>query len=788
MVKALDRKLLRELGLMRWQLFAIVMVIACGIASYVALLSAHASLERSRASYYAETRFPDVFARVSSAPRSIEPRIAAIPGVAQIETRLIERITLDVPGLPEPATGELISLERRDDDGLGALVLRAGRWPEPGRAGEVLVNEPFARVHGLSPGDGFDAVVGGRLQRLRMVGIALSPEFVFQVSSGSPWPDDRRFSVLWMDREALEAAFAEQGSFNQVVLTLAGGASEAEVVAELDRLLLRYGAVGAHGRDRQVSNRFVHEELEQLRKMGSSVPAVFLAVAAFLLNVVLSRIVAGQREQIGALKALGYGNLRIGTHYAELVLAVVAAGGAIGLAMGSYFGQAMVGLYGQYYRFPNLAFTLSADTVWTAVGIAAVSGAIGALVAVRRAVALEPAEAMRPVAPPRYRMGIVAGSFLGRLLSPQARMIVRNIGRAPIRTGLGAFGIGLAIAIQVMGNFSGAAVEFVMDVSFQRVQRHDVEVAFGHALADDVLHDLANVPGVLGVEGTHAVPVRLRVGERHYETALIGLPAAAQLRRLLGPDLRPVALPEAGMLMTDVLATRLGVRVGDRVDVEVLDGERQTLAIEVTGLSQEMMGLSTYMRQDALCRALGEGPRVTGALLSVDPQQRDALYTRIKTMPAVAGATLRTAAYDIFNETSAQQQGVMRLVFTLFASVIAIGVVYNAARIALADRSRELATLRVLGFTRAEVSWILLGELAVQVVVAIPIGCVLGWLFSWAIIQTIDAELYRFPILIMPATYLTAIAVVVVAGVLTAFLVRRRIDQLDLVEVLKSRE
>ncbi len=786
-MRALDRKLLREIAGMRWQLFAIVMVIACGIASYVALLSAFTSLERSCTSYYANTRFPDVFARVSSAPRSLEGRIADIPGVAGVETRIVERVTLDVPGMPEPATGEVISLGGRAGERLGELVVRSGRLPEPGRSDEVAVSEPFALVHALQPGDSLQAVVAGRHQRLRIVGIVLSPEYVFQVSAGSAWPDDRRFSVLWMDRRALEAAFDEEGSFDQVVIALAADASEQDVIDELDRLLRRYGGLGAHGRDRQVSHRFVSEELKQLRSMGTTVPIVFLAVAAFLLNVVMSRIVMAQREQIGALKALGYGNFRIGSHYAELVLVVVLSGGAIGLAMGAYFGRSMVGLYGQYYRFPDLAFQLQTDTILAALAISTVAGAIGAMIALHRAIALQPAEAMRPVAPPRYRMGIVA-RVLGPILSPQARITVRNIGRTPVRTFLGAFGIALAIGIQVMGGFSADAIDYVMDVNFQRAQRYDVEVAFRTAIEDEVLHDLANIPGVTQVEATRAVPVRLHVGVRHYETAIQAMPAHPQLRRLLDPSLHQIEVPDRGLLLTDVLARRLGVQVGDTIEVEVLEGRRQTRFVEIAGLSQEMMGLSAYMQLGSLAHLLGEGPRVTGALISVDPAERDALYQRLKRTPAVAGATLRTAAYDIFNETSAQQQAVMRGIFGLFASIIAIGVVYNAARIALADRSRELATLRVLGFTRGETSAILLGELAVQMAVAIPMGCALGWLFTYGIIQTIDAELYRFPLIISPSTYLSAIAMVVVAGVGTAFLVRRKIDHLDLVEVLKARE
>ena len=296
--------------------------------------------------------------------------------------------------------------------------------------------------------------------------------------------------------------------------------------------------------------------------MGSSVPVIFLAVAAFLLNVVLSRIVTGQREQIGALKALGYGNWRIGSHYAELVIAVVVLGGAIGIALGRLVRR-------RAGRDLRAVLPLPRSVVCAArrhhrhrarhQHDRRLHRRDGGVAPRGRA---EPADAMRPVAPPRYRMGIVAGSFLGKLLSPQARMIIRNLGRAPIRAALGSLGIALAIAIQIMGSFSYDALDFLMDLQFQRVQRYDVEVAFGHAIGDDALHDLANIPGVLEVEGTRALPVRLRVGEQHYETAVVAMPPDPRLRRLLDPSFHALPMPEQGVLLTDVLAQRFGLRVG----------------------------------------------------------------------------------------------------------------------------------------------------------------------------------------------------------------------------------
>ncbi len=786
-MRALDRKLLRELIGMRWQILAIVMVVGCGVASYVAMLSAHSSLSRSRASYYAESNFADAWASAKRAPDAVVHELLAIPGVARAETRIVQLLTLDVADMPEPASARLVSLPTPLDSGLNRLHLRRGRWPEPGRSGEVLVSEPFANIHSLAPGDQLSSVMGGRRERLRVVGIALSPEYVFSVPAGSPWPDDKRSAILWMDRDVLAAAFAMQGAFNDVTFALGVDASVRQVTDAVDRVLAPWGGNGVRGRDLQGSHRFLEDELAQLRSMGATVPTIFLGVAAFLLNAVLSRIVAGQREQIAALKALGYGNIRIGVHYAELALFVVACGSVLGVGLGAVGGAAMVDLYRDFFRFPHLAFGVDGATAVTAVAISAAAGLIGAVAAVRGAVKLPPAEAMRPPTPQRYGRGVFTRA-LERALSQPGRMVARNLARSPLRTMLSSLGIAFSIAIIIAGSFSQDALNHVMDVSFQREQRYDVQGGCADALSDGVLHELRALPGVLDVEGQRVAPVRLHAGPHSYETVIVGMGAEPRLRRLIGADLRPTKLPERGLVVTDELARRLDLQIGDELEVELLEGRRRRVSVEIAGLSTEMLGLSGYMRDTALRRLLGEGPRLTGALLAVDPRQRSELYLQLQTVPAIVSVGMRSAVFDIFNETTARIQTTTTVILSIFACVIAVGVVYNGARITLVERSRELATLRVIGFTRAEVSGILLWELAMQLLLAIPLGCLLGWLLALGIIAGVDSELYRFPLLISPRTYVFATGVVSVAGFITALTVRRKIDHLDLVEVLKTRE
>jgi putative ABC transport system permease protein len=787
-VSPLDRKLLRDITRLRGQIIAIVLVVACGVASYVAMLSVHASLRRSGETYFVHARFPDAFVRVQRAPAALVDRLRELPGVIDVEARIAKDVTLDVPGLPEPAVGHLVSVPESGQPEMSRLHLRRGRWIAPGRTDEVLASEAFAAANDLEIGDEVVAVVGGRKQALRIVGMALSPEYIYVVGAGGIWPDDRRFGVLWMSETALGAAFDMEGAWNDAAFMLDPRARPDAVYAAIDRVVERYGGLGAHGHDKQVSARFVKEELEQLEGQATVVPVIFLGVAAFLLNVVMSRLVGGQREQIAALKALGYGNWSIGLHYIKLVFVVSLAGTALGGLLGQLMGTALIDLYHQFFRFPELTFELQWRVLATAVLLSVGAGVVGTIRAVRRAVELPPAEAMRPAPPERYGKSVLEWLGLGRVLSIPGRIVLRNISRHPWRMLSSVVGIALAISILIAGTFSFDASERSIYVSFHLEQRDDLTVTFAHAVPERAVEELEHIDGVLYAEPARNVAVRLRSHHHQWETAIQGLPRLSKLRSVLDQDLEPIAMPEDGLLLTRELGRRMQLEIGDDVLVEVLEDERPTRRVKVAGFVDDMVGLNAYMDIDAVRRLLREGDRVSAARLLIDPARRDAVYLEIKELPGVAGATLRLAAVELFNETMGQMQVVTVLIIGAFASVVAVGVVYNGARVVLAERSRELASLRVIGYTRAEISAILLGELGVQLVLAVPLGCLLGYGFAAAALSGLDAELYRFPLIISPRTYATAVAIVLGVGTIAALVVRRKLDHLDLVEVLKTRE
>jgi putative ABC transport system permease protein len=783
----LDRKLRRDLWHLRGQAGAVVLVVACGVASFVTARGAYDSLRSSQRAYYQAYRFAEVFAGLTRAPLSLLPRIRALPGVREVATRVVVEVTADVPGLAEPATARLVSLPEGPRP-LNGVHLRRGRLPEAD--GEVLASESFAEANGLVPGDALSLVVNGRGQRARVSGIGLSPEYVYEIRGAAAiLPDNRRFGVLWTPREALARAFQMDGAFNDVALALEPGTDASSVVPGLDRLLEPYGGLGAHGREDQVSHAFLDNELEELSAWGRLVPAIFLAVAGFLLNVVAARLVLTQREQIALLKAFGFSDRAVGLHYLKLVMAVVGLGALAGAGLGLYLSAAMTRMYADYFRFPVMTGPASPALLAMAVGVSAAAGLLGALQGVRAAVRMAPAEAMRPEAPARFRVAGLERTGAGRRLSLSTRMIVRGLGRRPLRAALSVVSIGLAVAVVVTGRYLLDAVVVILDVQLRDgVQREDATVVFTNPRGAGVRHALFRLPAVTRVEPFRAVPVRLRVGHRSQRTVLTGIEPGAELRRVMDRRRRLAPVPAEGLLVTTQLARALAVVPGDRLRVEQLDGRRLARDLPVAATVDELMGMQAYMDGAALDRAFGLGRTVSGAHLAVDADGAGELYAALKRTPAVSGVAIRTATLRSFEETIGTTFGVFTTVLVLLAAVLALGTVYNSARIALSERGRELASLRVLGFTRGEVARLLLGEQLVLTLLALPVGFALGYglcgLISWGY----RTELLRLPLVVTGPSVGFALLAALGSAAVSAVLIGGRLDRLDLVQVLKTRE
>jgi len=790
-MKALDRKLLRDLRLMWSQALTIALVVASGIGGFITSLSAVDSLALARDRFYADGGFADVFASVKRAPNALADALRDVEGVADVQTTLEEIVRVEIPGVADPIIGQLIGLDARNGHRMNRVTVSSGRALD-GAGGtradgsiEALVSEGFAQARRLKLGARLNVLINGKQRTLVVVGTALTPEFIFAGLWGMP--DMRGFGIFWIDRDALAAAYDMRGAFNRVALKLAPGASQRAAIDGVTRLLSRYGGHEAHGRAEQTSHAMLDNEIKEQRVLGTVLPAIFLGVAAFLLNVVVSRLVSTQREQIAALKALGYPNRTIGAHYLKLVLLIVLLGLALGVVVGDRLGTMFTGLYTEFFHFPSFEHRIAPWLLVVSAGITVATAVLGTLNAIVATVRLPPAEAMRPPAPGRYRRTLL--ETLGiQSMGPALRMIVRNMERRPLRTGLSIGGVAAAVAIVIMGNFFRDAIEVVVDTQFNLGMRGDVTLWTAEPVDDGVRHELARLPGVTMVEATRFVPVTFVNGHRRERSMIRGYASRPELYRVIDVDQRETLLDGRGLVLTDRLADKLGLHVGDTVRVEVLEGRERTLEMRLTATVREMLGLNAYMDRRALNRALGDGDVSTGYVLAVERGGEARVLEASKALPRAAGAWSKATMLRNMEEISARNVRIMSTILTVFASIIAVGVVYNNARIALAERAWELASLRVLGFTRAEVSGLLLGELAIVIAIALPLGMTLGWGLTNLITDLLKSDQFYFPVVIRARTHAWAALCVVAAGVASALVVRRRIDRLDMVAALKTRD
>lgn len=787
-MRALDRKLARDLWRMRGQVMAIAVVLAAAVATFVLSLSVHDSLTRTRDIYYARAAYAEVFADLTRAPRSVVARAAAIPGVRRAEGAIRQYATLDMAGSRAPVRAVINSLDEHGRDQLNRLSLRSGRLPQPGEPGEVVVDEAFARANGLGPGDSVVAQIYGTRQELRIVGVGLAPNYIYALAPGVLVPDDRLFGIFWIGEKALEAATDRVEAVNSLSLTLERGAVRADVIRALDTMLEPYGGTGAYGREDHVSHAFLDNELMQLEALTKVIPPVFLLVASFLVYVVLGRMIRTERPQIGLLKAFGYSDAAVGWHYTKLALAVAALASILGLAAGAWMGRSMTGLYAEYFRFPFLYYRLDPQVAVGAVALALAAAVLGALGGTGEAVRINPAVAMLPPPPPSYSGGLAERLGHRGGFTAVGNMIVRHVARWPARSAITVLGVGLSIGLLFATMQFLDSSRSMLDTYFFRAQKQDLTVTFTEPRNEAAVLELARLPGVLRAEPVRVVAVRISHANRVERTSIESGPASNVLTARIDAGGREVALPGSGLMLSSQLARQIAVGAGDQVLVELLGGRRTSLFLPVSAVVDEYVGAQAYAGETTLARLTRDAAQVGAVQLRIDPLARDDILDRLGTMPLVLGVTERDAALEKFEELIDENIFTMLALYIAFASAIAIGVVYNSARILFSERAHELATLRVLGYFRNEVGLVLVGELALLVLAAVPVGCLIGYWLAQLMTAMFSSDLFRLPFDPLRASYGRAVVIVLVAAAATAVVVSRRVMHLDMVRVLKARE
>ena len=787
-MRSLNRKLMRDLWKLRGQAIAIGLVIASGVAVMVMSLSALSSLQETAATYYDRYRFGHVFASLERAPKNLVNRISEIPGVQTVQTRIVKLATVTVDGFDEPVIGQLVSVPENEQPILNLLALRKGRFVSPGHPDEIVINESFAQAHNLTVGENIQAVLNGNRRTLTIVGLGLSPEYVYAIGPGALMPDNKRYGIIWMGYDALAAAFDLDGAFNNVSIALLRNTNPQEVIGRLDSLLDRFGGVGAINQKDQVSNWFLKNELKQLRHMANILPAIFIAIAAFLTQMVLARIIAIERSEIGLLKAFGYSGARIGLHYFLMVIVITSLGIILGWVIGAWLGRYNTQLYSEFFKFPFLFFKPNLSTFAMSAAITLIAALIGTGRAVQRAASLPPAEAMLPPSPPIFHHRTMKSNGWTSWVDQPTRIILRQIARWPVRSLFTSFGIALSVAVLVMSLQWVDSIREIIGTYFYNAQKQDITVALVDTEQRRILNEFDRLPGVMHSEPARLVSAEFYSGHLSHRGAINGVPDHARLMPVYDNDRGVLSIPNDGLIVSGTLAKKLNVNLGDLVRIKILEGRRPELDIPVIDIIETYIGMPAYLSLDSLNRILKEAQQIGLINLHIDPNSEKDLYKELTKTPKVSAVMLKEGMVTTFEETMAETILIFVSFFTMFACALAFGLVYNSTRVALSERGRELATLGVLGFSRLEISYILLGEIALFVVISLPLGCLAGFWLAWLITTLMGNELYRIPLVIDPSSYGISMSIILIAAFVSAAVVQLRIKQLDLIEVLKTRE
>lgn len=789
----LDRKLLRDLRHSGGLLLAITSIMAVGVACYVALGFAYRNLSRAKHRYYADCRMADFSVEVKKAPVSELAAVARLPGVVEVRPRIQFFATVDIERSPEPLNGIVISLPDRRQPTINDVLLRRGGYFSDTRANEVIVNEKFARFHGLAPGQWIHLILNNRRQELFIVGTAMSSEFTYLVGPGAIMPDPEHLGVFYLKHSYAEEVYDMDGACNQVLGLLSPELRDRpqETMRRAERLLDSYGVFTTVPLEQQPSNRFLSNEIAGLRAFGVIDPLIFLTVAALVLNVLMTRLTEQQRVIVGTLKAIGYLDRQVFAHFLKFGLAIGVLGGLLGGGLGYLISMGMTGLYRKFFEFPTLDNRFYLDIFVQGILVSLTCALAGSVHGARAVLRLEPAVAMRPRPPAQGgKIWLERFGAFWHSLSFAWRMTLRNLVRQRFRTAAGVFAAMMGAGMSVNALMLVAATQFLIDFQFYQVQRSDIDLNFKDERSEAALSEARQLPGVDRAEPQLGIGCTFVNGSHSYKGGITGLARDARLTVPYDLKGRRLRIPESGIVMSRKLAELLYLSRGDDVEIRPTKGLRQPRRVPVVAIADSYIGLTAYADIGYLSRLVSEELAMSGVQLAIDTRRESivSLYRELKRLPGVQSVNSRADAVANVQETLIKNQKVFIGLLVLFAGVIFFGSVLNSSLIGLAEREREVATLRVLGYTEWQVGHLFLRESLLVNTVGTLLGMPLGYLLNWGITVAYDTDLFRIPVVDPTQSCLATFVIGGVFALVAHAVVQRAIFRMDWLEAMKTKE
>ncbi|MCF6286472.1 MAG: FtsX-like permease family protein, partial [Candidatus Hydrogenedentes bacterium] len=753
--------------------------------------SAYLNLSLTRDTYYAQNRLADFEIMVERAPETAVFKLERLPGVRQVRKRIVEDVNVDIEGVNEPRVGRLISMPALRSPVINDIVILSGRYFEAGEQRVAVVSNQLAESNGLALGDRFQISVDSKKYSLRVVGLAASPEYVYMIRNVQALiPSPERFGILWVPEEFAETALDMKSACNNIVGLVDNPEDLDKILDEADKVLDPYGIFAKTKREDQLSNRFISDEIKGLGVSAKIIPTLFLGIAALILLILLNRMVRTERTQIGLMKAFGYSNWAVGFHYIEYGLILCVIGCVGGFALGQWMAGGMMKLYVQFYQFPILESRIYLDVLARSMGITLVFATLGALSAAIQAARIQPAESMRAEAPSRVnRVWLEYIPVLWKRVSFTWKMILRNISRNRFRSAVNCFGVAISLSLLLMGFFMTDSIDFGMKFQFRDAQREDVKVSFQREQGRDVLYEASRFPHVRRAEGLLEYPFEIRSVWRKKDIVVIGIEKGSEMRKVMNFARETFSLGDGGLVLAESLAEELQVGPGDTVTLEPLMGRIEgEFEVPVRAVAQQFLGTAAYMDHAALSRMLDESYVINSALLRLESGSRDAINKTLKEIGGIAAVTFNDDAYQSIQDTLGKSMVITNTVLLIFAGVIAFSIIYNITAVSLSERQRELASLRVLGLSTQEVGGIVYFENMLMGALGLLFGVPMGMGICALLVEAYSNDMFRLPFYIDRSTYVISILLTYSFVLLANLAVRRKIQNLDLVEVLKERE
>ncbi|MDH3719324.1 MAG: FtsX-like permease family protein, partial [Planctomycetota bacterium] len=760
---------------------------------FVYMRSTFYNLNTAKSQYYAQGRMADFWIDVKKAPLAELSEVSNLTGVTEIRSRIQFFATVDLPHVAKPLNGLVLSLPDHRKSLINDIHLISGSYFTDQRDNEVIVNDAFARRRGIQPGDWIHLILNNRRQELFVVGTAISCEFVYSLGPGAFVPDPEHFGVFYLKRTYAEEVFDFDGAANQVVGRLAPEIRDRpeEFLRRAEQLLDPFGVIGKIGRKDQASHRFLSDEIRGLGVFATYMPAIFLAVAALVLNVLISRLTEQQRTVIGTLKAIGYSNRAIFFHYLKFGMAVGLIGGLVGCIAGYFMAWWVTDLYTNYFEFPELTNRFYPLIYLLAISISLLFALAGSVFGARQAVRLQPAEAMRPKPPQAGRaVWLERLTWLWQRFSFGWRMVVRLIIRHRLRTSVGIFAAAMGSGLLTCGFMLSAAMVFLVDFQYSQIIRSDFDLSLADEQSEAALDEARRLPGVDYAEPLLYVAGTFRYGPYQRKGAVTAIRQGAQLTVPHDARGRAISVPDVGLVMSRKLAELLHVSVGDMITFEPTRGLQRPQQVPIARIAEGYLGMSVYADIEFMSRLIGEELAVNAVQLKTNPAPAAmaALYRDLKHLPTLQAVNERADVIRNLDANYIEVQNIFIGLLTLFAGVIFFGSILTASIIGLAERQREVATLQVLGHTEWQIGGLFLRESVLVNLTGATIGLPLGYLLTTLLAWYYDTELFRFPVIwsngIIAKTLLLAMSFTLLAHLI----VQRNVSRTNWVEALNVKE